>query len=104
MTDPRFETVKPASLSIKKKPLSLEETLVVLNLNKIDYTLLNDGKHIRIPIPQTYSTLNYYPTTGTMNLDGQSRFKGKGLECLLDYLSLQGFTINNPSSIKKIVL
>jgi len=73
----------------KEDPFALEETTLSSNMPKrgyqktIDY-LTDLGLEFRIQSEYHIKIgwVNYYPTKGTINLDGASKFKGKGLEFL----------------------
>ena len=78
-----------------KKLLSINEALAFLQKNALPYQSLNSGMHIRLVLP-TLDALNYYPTTGKFNLDGQPAYPLKGLLALSQFLLQKGAKILYP--------
>jgi len=111
MLDYRFETVEVPK---KKKDISAKRDLIrevteVLDENHISFETHSDGNHIRIPAPKSYSNINYYCSTGSCNMDGRARYKGKGLNFLIDLLREEGYKVsphirNDGFALKSITL
>lgn len=97
--DYRFETVEPQKKKQKKDDSGAKELIrsavELLDSNHIPFETHSDGNHIRIPAPKSYTSINYYCSTGSCNMDGRARFKGKGLNFLIDLLREEGYKVSS---------
>ena len=73
---------------IKKEisvPIStdMREATLELDRLRIEY-VIKSPYHIRI------GYINYYPTAGSVNIDGQRKFKNKGINFLISVIKKEG--------------
>ena len=89
MMDQRFELERPpASENPRNQNLEIYEVAEALKAKGLETTILNKGTHLRIHSP-LFKVYNYY-ISGTVHLDGQPRYKGRGRQFLFDLLKRDG--------------
>lgn len=81
----QFELEPVKKEVLKAGPVSTEMRNVTMELDqlRVEYEI-KSPYHLRI------GYINYYPTAGTVNLDGQRKFKHRGVDFLISVLQKEG--------------
>jgi len=75
-----FDTPLPTSLTVR----DVIDKLLLLGLS---YRVVNNGSQIKI------GRVNFYPTRGSVLIDGQKKFKETGFDFLLEVLRREGYRV-----------
>ena len=69
---------------VRQPRLKTQEAALKLRTLGVEYDVHNHGNHIKA------GHVNYYPSTGSVMLDGQRKFKRKGLDFFIEVLRSAG--------------